>query len=91
MYVINSVCGRMACACVCVSFGFLLYSSNCSQCGMKDPSWSELRCFVQFLDLQLLSCEVFCNEALVGEIMEEFKTFLVKFMIRMSKVCLYSH
>ena len=55
---------------------------------MKDPSWSELRHFVQFLDLQLLSCEVsvFCNEALVGDVMAGLKTFVVKFMVRMSMV-----
>ena len=55
---------------------------------MKDPSWSELGHFVQFLNLQFLSCEasVFCNETLVGDVMAGLKSFVVKFMIRMSKV-----
>lgn len=63
----------------------------CSQCGVRDPSWSELRHFVKFLDLQLQSCEqsVFCNEALVGDVMAGLKTFVVKFMIRMSKVSIF--
>ena len=69
----------------CVIF---LCSFDYSQCGVKDPSWSELRHFVQFLDVQLLSCEtsIFCNEALVGDVMAGLKTFVVKFMVRMSKV-----
>ena len=43
---------------------------------------------MQFLDLQLLSCEVsvFCKESLVKEILAGLKTFVVKFMVRMSKV-----
>ena len=57
-------------------------------CGVIDPSWSELGHFVQFLNLQFLSCEasVFCDEAHVGDVMAGLKTFVVKFMIRMSKV-----
>ena len=55
---------------------------------MTDPSWSELIHFVQFLDLQLRSCEVsvFCNEELVRDVLAGLKTFIVKFMVRMSKV-----
>ena len=65
-----------------------LFSSNYSQCGVKDPSWSELRHFVQFLDLHLCSCEVsvFCKDDLVKDVMAGLKTFVVKFMVRMSKV-----
>jgi hypothetical protein len=56
-------------------------------CGVRDPSWSEIRHFVEFLDNQLNSCEssIFCNEEIVGDVMSGLKTFVVKFMIRMSK------
>ncbi|XP_019853235.1 PREDICTED: E3 ubiquitin-protein ligase RNF213-like [Amphimedon queenslandica] len=56
-------------------------------CGVKDPSWSELKHFVEFLNIQLKACEnsVFCNEHYVGDVMSGLKTFVVKFMIRMSK------
>ena len=59
-----------------------------SECGVKDPSWVELNHFLKFLDIQLSSCEksIFCNEDLVGDVMSGLKTFVVKFMIRMSKV-----
>ena len=55
---------------------------------MKDPSWSEIRHFIKFLDLQLQSCErsYFTNEDFVGDILSGFKSFVVKFMIRMSRV-----
>ena len=60
----------------------------CSYCGVKDPSWAELRYFVWFLDQQLESCEksVFCDEEFVGDVMAGLKTFVVKFMIQMSRV-----
>ena len=59
-----------------------------SECGVKDPSWVELNHFLKFLDIQLSSCEksIFCNEDLVGDVMSGLKTFVVKFMIRMSTV-----
>ena len=55
---------------------------------MKEPSWSEIRHFVKFLDLQLQSCEksVFTNPQFVGDVMAGLKGFVVKFMIRMSRV-----
>ena len=58
------------------------------ECGVKDPSWVELNHFLKFLDIQLSSCEtsIFCNEDLVGDVMSGLKSFVVKFMIRMSKV-----
>ena len=51
----------------------------------------ELNHFLKFLDIQLSSCErsIFCNEDLVGDVMSGLKTFVVKFMIRMSKVGVY--
>ena len=68
---------------------FILCTS--SYCGVKDPSWAEIRHFVAFLDLQLQSCEqsCFCDEKFVGDIIRGFKTFVVKFMIRMSRVSIY--
>ena len=60
----------------------------CSYCGVRDPSWAELRHFVWFLDRQLESCEksVFCDETIFGDVMASLKTFVVKFMIQMSRV-----
>ena len=57
-------------------------------CGVKDPSWAEVRHFVRFLDLQLQSCEnsYFTNEDFVGDVMTGFKGFVVKFMIQMARV-----
>ena len=58
---------------------------------MRDPSWVELNHFLKFLDIQLNACEqsIFCNEDVVGDVMSGLKTFVVKFMIRMSKVCVH--
>ena len=58
---------------------------------MKDPSWMELNHFLRFLDFQLGACEdsLFCDEKIVGEAMSGLKTFVIKFMIRMSKVPAY--
>ena len=59
-----------------------------SECGVKDPSWAELNHFLQFLNIQLRSCEesVFCNEVVVGDTLPGLKKFAVKFMIKMAKV-----
>ncbi|XP_066472974.1 E3 ubiquitin-protein ligase RNF213 isoform X2 [Tiliqua scincoides] len=56
-------------------------------CGVMDPSWSELRNFVWFLNLQLKHCEtsVFCNAAFVQDTLQGFKNFVVTFMILMAK------
>lgn len=56
-------------------------------CGVTDPSWAELRNFVWFLNLQLKDCErsVFCNPAVIGDVLTGFKTFVVDFMILMAK------
>ena len=55
---------------------------------MDDPSWSELHQFTKFLDVQLDSCEnsVFMNVKVVGNELSGLKSFVVKFMIRMSRV-----
>ncbi|XP_068759451.1 E3 ubiquitin-protein ligase rnf213-alpha-like isoform X4 [Montipora capricornis] len=64
-------------------------------CGIPDPSWSEIRHFVSFLNSQLRDCEqsVFCNMKLMREILkgpnvlnlEGFRSFVVRFMIQMSR------
>ena len=58
-------------------------------CSVSDPTWSELRHFASFLNNQLRDCEksVFCNTALVGidSGLSGFKSFVVRFMIRMSQ------
>ena len=53
-----------------------------------DPSWAELRHFVNFLNSQLQACEnsSFCNMKLVGDTLEGFRSFVVQFMILMSQV-----
>ena len=54
---------------------------------MPNPSWREIKHFVDFLNIQLRSCEesVYCNVALVGDILAGLKRFVVRFMIGMSK------
>ncbi|XP_078381354.1 E3 ubiquitin-protein ligase rnf213-alpha-like isoform X3 [Oculina patagonica] len=56
-------------------------------CGIEDPSWAELRHFVNFLNSQLQACEEssFCNMELVGDTLEGFRSFVVGFMILMSR------
>ena len=62
--------------------------ASCRFCGVKDPSWSEIRHFMEFLSLQLKSCEesVYTDPTFVGDVMAGLKGFVVKFMIRMSRV-----
>ena len=57
-------------------------------CGVKNPSWAEIKHFVRFLDLQLQSCEksYFTNEDSVGDVLAGFKSFVIKFMTQMSRV-----
>ena len=57
-------------------------------CGVKDPSWAEIRHFVRFLDIQLQSCEKSCftNPEFAGDVLTGFKDFVIKFMIQMSRV-----
>lgn len=56
-------------------------------CGIKDPSWAELRNFAWFLNLQLKDCEtsVFCDANFTGDTLTGFKTFVVDFMMLMAK------
>ncbi|XP_052087598.1 E3 ubiquitin-protein ligase rnf213-alpha-like isoform X5 [Mytilus californianus] len=57
-----------------------------SHCGVKDPSWSELRHFVGFLDKQLRDFEVsnFCSAAVLEDL-PGFPQFVLKFLIQMSR------
>ncbi|XP_078257452.1 E3 ubiquitin-protein ligase rnf213-alpha-like isoform X1 [Rhinoraja longicauda] len=56
-------------------------------CGLRDPSWAELRNFSWFLNLQLKNCEtsMFCNPNFVGDTLVGFKKFIVEFMILMAR------
>ncbi|XP_063178349.1 E3 ubiquitin-protein ligase rnf213-alpha-like isoform X3 [Chroicocephalus ridibundus] len=55
-------------------------------CQRSNPSWTELSNFTRFLNFQLKKCEksVFCSTVVGGEF-SGFKTFVIKFMIAMSK------
>ncbi|XP_040977593.1 E3 ubiquitin-protein ligase rnf213-alpha-like [Aquila chrysaetos chrysaetos] len=55
-------------------------------CGRSDPSWTELSNFTHFLNFQLRKCEqsVFFSPV-VGAEFCGFKTFVIKFMVAMSK------
>ena len=65
-------------------------------CGIPDPSWSEIRHFVSFLNSQLRDCEqsCYCNMKLMRAVLagpdvlnlEGFRSFVVRFMIQMSRV-----
>ncbi len=50
---------------------------------MQNPSWSEIRHFVKFLNIQLDSCE---KSVYLTKTVPKLKTFVVKFLIRMSTV-----
>ncbi|XP_053269183.1 E3 ubiquitin-protein ligase rnf213-beta isoform X1 [Pleuronectes platessa] len=56
-------------------------------CGMKDPSWAELKNFSWFLNVQLKDCEnsIFCDPDFLGDHLPGFKGFIVKFMILMAR------
>ena len=75
-----------------VNYNTVVFLFSYRHCGVTDPSWSEICHFVTFLDIQLQACEtsVFCNEAFVGDVMSGLKSFVVNFMMAMSKVRTYS-
>ena len=68
---------------------FLIFHSHC---GIKDPTWAEIGHFVNFLAIQLHQCEksIFCKPDIIGDVLTGFKTFVVKFMIQMSRVSIFS-
>ena len=55
---------------------------------MTDPTWTELRHFLWFLNVQLKDCEssVFCKASYIADTLPGFKKFVVQFMLKMSKV-----
>ena len=56
-------------------------------CGIVHPSWAEMRNFVSFLDKQLSDCDNsdYCQSGIMGQDWKGFKSFVVKFMILMSR------
>ncbi|XP_071956942.1 E3 ubiquitin-protein ligase rnf213-alpha-like [Antedon mediterranea] len=57
-------------------------------CGLCNPSWSELCHFARFLEKQLEACESssFCDPVMLADTgLNGFRTFVVKFMLQMSK------
>ncbi|KAL0964856.1 hypothetical protein UPYG_G00329960 [Umbra pygmaea] len=58
-----------------------------ANCGLKDPSWAELKNFSWFLNVQLKDCEksIFCDPDFLADHLPGFKDFIVKFMIRMAQ------
>lgn len=71
-----------------LSSDLIIWLFSDRNCGIEDPSWAELRYFVNFLNSQLQACEEssFCNMDLVGDTLEGFRSFVVRFMILMSRV-----
>ena len=85
-----------------INISFLLkvilteYCFICRNCGIPDPSWSEIRHFVSFLNSQLRDCEksFYCDMQLMRTVLEGsnvlnlegFRSFVVRFMIQMSRV-----
>ena len=70
----------------------LILSRHFAECGVTDPSWMEIRHFVYFLNAQLEDCEnsLFCNSQHTRDVLPGFKKFVIKFMLKMSKVqCIY--
>ena len=93
--VVSAVCVFIC----CVLFASInVYSFMFRHCGIKEPSWSELNHFVQFLNIQWTCYEqsVFChlaNVELGGKTKEEaydnlpdLPSFVVAAMLQMSKV-----
>ena len=67
---------------------FYSMHSHFSKCGVSNPSWMELKHFLSFLNAQFEDCEnsIFCNSPFVKQDLPGFKAFVVKFMLKMSKV-----
>ena len=59
--------------------------------GLVDPTWLELSHFISFLNAQLTASErsIYCDQDIVSDVsmgVTGFKSFVVKFMIKMSVV-----
>jgi len=54
---------------------------------VEDPTWMELTHFTSFLNAQLRSSEtsIFCNADLMREDFPGMKSFVIRFLIQMSK------
>ena len=54
---------------------------------MEDPSWAELKHFIDFFNNQLVAYEnsVFCQIFMVGDL-PDFGKFVIDFMLLMSQV-----
>ena len=75
---------------------YYYYYVSYRKCGIPDPSWSEIRHFVSFLNSQLRDCEhsFYCDMQLMRAVLEGpsvlnlegFRSFVVRFMIQMSRV-----
>ena len=67
-----------------------LISPFSSSCGLHDPSWAKIRHFVEFLNIQLLSCDgsLFSDEAFVGDVMPGLKGVVVKLYVMVNKLCM---
>ena len=65
----------------------LTFCRHFADCDVHDPSWMELRNFLYFLNAQLEDCEksAFCKAEIEPDL-PGFKTFVVKFMLKMAKV-----
>ena len=56
-------------------------------CRINQPSWAEVRNFTSFLDEQLSDCDNsdYCKSGVIGQEWKGFKSFVVKFMLHMSR------
>lgn len=65
-----------------------MFYRHFGDCGVADPSWMELKHFLNFLNAQFEDCEksTFCNVKHIRCELPGFKAFVVKFMLKMSKV-----
>ena len=56
-------------------------------CSIEKPSWSVLKHFISFLNNQLVACEknIYCNLVSVDKKWKGLKTFLVDYMVIMSR------
>ena len=90
VFVFSSLCLMYSCNSCATPF------CSHSNCGIPDPSWAEIRHFVSFLNSQLRDCEqsFFCDMQLMRSVLagpnvlnlEGFRSFVVRFMIQMSRV-----
>ena len=64
-----------------------LLSILLNHCGIQDPSWTEMNNFVIFLSKQLSDCDNsdYCSAQLIKDGWVGFRSFVVEFMILMSR------